>query len=66
MPLAYTPVQREMLISNGTYNPDGTPNLVTAERLGWSKIWAERLAPTAASTSAAHAPEPAGQKTGPQ
>jgi hypothetical protein len=42
MPEAYTPVQREMLISNGTYNPDGTPNLTTAERLGWAEIWEKR------------------------
>ncbi len=45
MPEAYTPVQREVLISNGTYNPDGTPNLATAERLGWTRAWADRRDP---------------------
>lgn len=27
------------LISNGTYNADGTVNLETAQRLGWDKTW---------------------------
>jgi hypothetical protein len=30
------------LIANGTYNPDGTVNLETAERLGWAKAWRDR------------------------
>jgi hypothetical protein len=32
---------RRRLIVNGTYNEDGTVNLETAKRLGWTKIWAE-------------------------
>jgi hypothetical protein len=31
---------RERLLSNGTYNADGSVNLTTAERLGWTRIWA--------------------------
>ena len=33
---------KQILISNGIYNPDGTPNLETAERLGWKRIWDEK------------------------
>jgi hypothetical protein len=32
--------QKRALISNGTYNPDGTPNLETAKAMGWDKAWA--------------------------
>jgi hypothetical protein len=32
------------LISNGTYNADGTLNRETARRLGWEEIWASRSA----------------------
>ena len=35
---------RSRLIANGTYNPDGTVNQATAERLGWTKLWADREA----------------------
>ncbi len=45
---------KRALISNGTYNPDGTVNMETAERLGWTKIWADREAQ--ARDAAAHAP----------
>ena len=27
------------LITNGTYNPDGTVNMQTAERVGWARQW---------------------------
>lgn len=30
------------LISNGTYNPDGTVNLETAKKLGWGRGWAKQ------------------------
>jgi len=33
---------KRMLIANGIYNADGTPNLETAERLGWKKVWDQR------------------------
>ena len=34
--------ERNRLISNGTYNPDGAVNLQTARALGWDKQWAAR------------------------
>ena len=34
--------ERRRLIANGTYNPDGTVNMETAERLGWAKAWRDR------------------------
>jgi hypothetical protein len=34
--------QKQRLIENGTYNPDGTVNLATAIRLGWDKVWANQ------------------------
>ncbi|MBC8647844.1 MAG: hypothetical protein H7X85_11815, partial [Thermoanaerobaculia bacterium] len=39
MPAYLTDVQKEMLISNGTYREDGTVNMETAKRLGWDKVW---------------------------
>jgi len=33
---------KRRLVENGTYNADGTVNLETAERFGWTKTWAER------------------------
>jgi hypothetical protein len=35
---------KRRLVENGTYNANGTVNMETAERLGWTKIWAEREA----------------------
>lgn len=34
--------ERNRLISNGTYNADGTVNLDTARRLGWARIWDDK------------------------
>jgi hypothetical protein len=45
MPLYLTEGQKEMLISNRTYQPDGTVNLETARRLGWDKEWERRTRP---------------------
>jgi hypothetical protein len=42
IPAYLTEEARKRLIANGTYNPDGTVNLDTAERLGWVKAWKER------------------------
>jgi hypothetical protein len=42
---SYPPVIRQRLISNGTYNANGTVNMETARRLGWDKIWEERSRP---------------------
>jgi hypothetical protein len=47
MSAAFSPGQRARLIANGTYRPDGTVNMETAQRLGWDRIWekAPRPAP---------------------
>jgi hypothetical protein len=42
MPAAWPEKVKRALISNGTYNPDGTVNMETAERLGWAKAWRDR------------------------
>jgi hypothetical protein len=34
--------ERQRLVTNGTYNPDGTVNMETARRLGWDRAWAAR------------------------
>ncbi|HEY2090537.1 MAG TPA: hypothetical protein VGJ81_01515 [Thermoanaerobaculia bacterium] len=39
MPAWLNAVQKQRLIDNGTYNPDGTVNMATAVRLGWDKAW---------------------------
>ena len=44
IPLYLSEEARRRLIANGTYNPDGTVNMETAERAGWTKIWADRQA----------------------
>jgi len=51
---------RRRLISNGTYNPDGTVNMETAQRVGWAKVWADREAQTQvpAAQPAAAVPAP--------
>ena len=43
---------RRRLIANGTYNPDGTINMETAERVGWTKMWADREARARAAAAA--------------
>ena len=43
---------RQRLISNGTFNPDGSVNQITADRLGWTRIWAEQHAVRATADSA--------------
>lgn len=45
MPLYLTEGQKEMLISNGTYRPDGTVNMETARRLGWDREWEKQSRP---------------------
>jgi hypothetical protein len=42
LPAYLSEEERGRLIANGTYNADGTVNMDTAERLGWTKMWAER------------------------
>jgi hypothetical protein len=49
MPGWLTEEAKSRLIANGTYNPDGTVNMNTAERLGWAKAWREEAAAAAAA-----------------
>ncbi|HMF07537.1 MAG TPA: hypothetical protein VKJ00_00295, partial [Thermoanaerobaculia bacterium] len=44
MPAYLTEEAKRRLIANGTYNADGTVNRATAEKMGWTKIWADRAA----------------------
>jgi hypothetical protein len=46
---------KQRLVENGTFNADGTVNMETAERVGWTRKWAEReeQARTAAARFAA-------------
>lgn len=39
IPEYLSPDERRRLISNGTYRPEGTVNMETAERLGWTRRW---------------------------
>ncbi len=55
MPSYLTEEAKRRLIANGTYNTDGTVNLSTAERLGWTRIWADRKAAAEAASRAASA-----------
>ncbi len=59
IPAYLTEGQKELLVSNGTYNADGTVNMQTAERLGWAKVWRDREQPDASTNSAAGAGGPA-------
>jgi hypothetical protein len=52
MPAYLTEGQKAMLVSNGTYNADGTVNMETAERLGWAKAWRDREEPGKAAATA--------------
>jgi hypothetical protein len=42
MPDAWPEKVKRALISNGTYNVDGTINRATAARLGWDKAWDQK------------------------
>jgi hypothetical protein len=60
MPGYLTDEARRRLIANGTYHPDGTVNLETAERAGWTEIWRQREEQIKAATERTRAT--AGQK----
>ncbi|MFN2386618.1 MAG: hypothetical protein ABR576_10095 [Thermoanaerobaculia bacterium] len=45
MPGALSAEAKRKLIANGTYNADGTVNLETAKRLGWTEKWKEASVP---------------------
>jgi len=55
MPSWLTEEAKHRLISNGTYNPDGTVNRSTAERLGWAQKWRDDEASAKAAQEAAAA-----------
>ena len=42
MPVAWPEKVKRALISNGTYNADGTINRATAARLGWDRAWEQK------------------------
>lgn len=42
LPAYFGEEERRRLIANGTYRPDGTVNLETAQRLGWTRMWEKR------------------------
>jgi hypothetical protein len=53
IPAYLTEGQKAMLISNGTYRADGSVNMETAERMGWTKVWADREAQEQAAAAEA-------------
>ena len=53
MPSWLTEEAKSRLISNGTYNSDGTVNMSTAERLGWAQKWRDEAIAKAAQEAAA-------------
>ena len=64
MPAYLNEENKRRLIANGTYNADGTVNVGTAERVGWTRIWKEREEQerAAAEASRAQASRPLNQK----
>ena len=46
---------KRRLVANGTYNPDGTVNMATAERMGWAQKWRDDEAKAKAAQEAAAA-----------
>ena len=62
IPAYLTEGQKAMLISNGTYREDGTVNMETAERMGWTKVWAEREAQRQAAAQEARKDIEAGRR----
>jgi hypothetical protein len=42
LPTYFSAEDRSRLIANGTYKEDGSVNLETARRLGWTRVWEER------------------------
>jgi hypothetical protein len=55
MPSWLTEEAKRRLISNGTYNSDGTVNMSTAEQLGWAQKWRDDEASAKAAQKAAAA-----------
>jgi hypothetical protein len=55
LPAYFNPEERRRLIANGTYKEDGTVNIETAERVGWTRIWEERKEKQEAAAARARA-----------
>ena len=53
MPAGLAERQKRLLVSNGTYNEDGTVNMETARRRGWTETWERRGAERPAAGSEA-------------
>ncbi len=51
LPASFSDEQKRRLVANGTYNADGTVNMTTAERVGWTKIWEDREAQARAAAA---------------
>jgi hypothetical protein len=49
MPAGLAERQKRLLVANGTYNEDGTVNMETARRRGWTEMWERRRAERAAA-----------------
>jgi hypothetical protein len=52
MPAAWPEKVKRALVSNGTYNADGSINRATASRLGWDRVWEQRARAAARDTVA--------------
>jgi hypothetical protein len=63
MPAYLTAEAKRRLVANGTYNPDGTVNMATAERLGWTKTWADREQAARDAAAKASLERPGAQQT---
>jgi len=59
MPGYLTAEAKQRLIANGTYNPDGTVNMETAQRLGWTRMWEQRAEEARAQAESARERVPA-------
>jgi hypothetical protein len=62
IPAYLTAEAKRRLIANGTYNEDGTVNLTTAERVGWTKTWAEQEQATKEAAAKASLQRPGAQQ----
>ncbi len=57
MPDTFSAEAKRRLIANGTYNEDGTVNMGTAEKVGWTKTWAVKEEARAKAIEARRAEE---------
>jgi hypothetical protein len=57
LPVSLSEEARRRLVQNGTYNADGSVNMATAVREGWTKVWAARQNAQTRVNSATDAPK---------